>query len=193
MNEQQSTGQADSSVTHGIVVYPHRTITLLFCGLWLGIFGVIGSAALSASQGGTRGSPPPLLVLAFFALFGMPVGLYQMYLALRRQPYLIINEEGIRLNTPLMNGDVIPWSAIAALRLVTTRRRNHILYLVPRTPTTILSRQPLGHWLFCMQLPDRATGEVRLTAWFPAMPQQELVHQIVQRYRHELQTYRVTV
>jgi hypothetical protein len=193
MHEQQSTGQADSSVTHGILVYPHRTITLLFCGLWLGIFGVIGSAALSASQGLTRGSPPALLVLAFFALYGLPVGLNNMYLALRPQPYLLINEEGIRFNAPLMNGDVIPWSAIAALRLVTTRRRNHILYLVPRTPTTILSRQHLGQWLFCMQVPDRATGDIRLTAWFPAIPQQDLVDQIVQRYRHELQTYRVAV
>jgi hypothetical protein len=168
-------------------------MTLLFWGMWLVFVIVIGSAVLSASQGGSRESPPPLLVLAFFALVGVPVALYQIYVALRHQPHLIINEEGIHLNAPLMNGDVIPWSEIAALRVVTTRRRNNILYLVPRTPTTILSRQHLGQWLFCMQLPDQATGDIRLTAMFPSIPQKDLVNQIVQRYGRELQTYHVAV
>jgi hypothetical protein len=193
MNEPQSTGPAESSVTHGIVVYPHRTITLLFWGAWVGIVLVVGSAANSASQDLTRGSPPPLLVLALLALFGGTVGLYQLYLALRRQPYLIINEDGMRFNAPFLNEDVIPWSAIAALRLVTTRRRNHILYLVPRTPPPLLSPQSLGHWLFCMQLPGQANGDIRLSALFPAIPPRELVNQIVQRYGHELQTYQVAV
>jgi hypothetical protein len=161
--------------------------------MWLFIVIFIGSAVLSASQDGSRGSPPPLLVLALFALLGAPVCLYQMYLALRRQPYLIINEEGIRFNAPLINGDVIPWSEIAALRLVTTRRRNNILYLVPQTPTTFPILQDLGQWLFCMQLPDQVTGEIRLTAMFPSIPQRDLVNQIVQRYSHEMQTYRVAV
>jgi hypothetical protein len=193
MNEQQATGQADFSVTHGLVDYPHRTITLLFWGAWLGFVLLIGSAALSASHDLTRGSPPPLLVLALLALFGGTVGLYQIYLALRRQPYLIINEEGIRRNAPLLNGDVIPWCEILALRLVTTRRRNHILYLVPQTPTPLLSRQTLGQWLFSMQPPYWFTGDIRLTALFPAIPPQDLVNQIVQRYSQELQTYRVAV
>jgi hypothetical protein len=193
VNEQQPTGQADFSVTHDIVDYPHQTTTLLFWGAWLVFVMFIGSAALSASHDLTRGSPPPLLVLALLALFGGTVGLYQMYLALRRQPYLIINEEGIRFNALLLNGDVIPWSEIAALRLVPTRRRNDILYLVPWTPTPLLSRQRLGHWLFCMQLPGQANGDVRLSALFPATPPRELVNQIVQRYSHELQTYRVAI
>jgi hypothetical protein len=193
MNKQQPTGHADFSVTRGIFVYPHRTITPLFWGAWLGFVLVIGSAALGASQDLTRGSPPPLLVIASLALFGGSVGLYQMYLALRRQPYLIINEGGIRFNAPLLNGDVIPWSEIAALRLVPTRRRNEILYLVPWTPTPLLSRQHLGHWLFCMQLPGQASGDVRLSALFPAIPARELVNQIVQRYSHEFQTYDVAV
>jgi hypothetical protein len=191
MHEQQSTGQADSSGMHGIVVFPHRAATLLFFGTWLVFLTGIGLAVLSTSQG--RGSPPPLLWLAFFALVGWPLGLYQLYLALRPQPYLLINEDGIRFSAPLLNGDVIPWRAIAALRLVTTRRRNHILYLVPRTPTTILSRQPLGLWLLYMQPPGWGTGEVRLSALFPAKPPHELVQQIVQRYGHALQAYQVAV
>jgi hypothetical protein len=114
-------------------------------------------------------------------------------LALRRQPYLIINGEGIRRNAPLLNGDVMPWREIAALRLVTTRRRNHILYLVPWTPTPLLSRQRLGQWLFCMQPPYWSTDDIRLTALFPATPPRDLVNQIVQRYSQEMQTYRVAV
>jgi hypothetical protein len=44
-----------------------------------------------------------------------------------------------------------------------------------------------------MQLPDQATGEIRLTAMFPSIPQRDLVNQIVQRYSHELQAYDVAV
>jgi hypothetical protein len=44
-----------------------------------------------------------------------------------------------------------------------------------------------------MQLPGQAAGDIRLTALFPAIPQRDLVNQIVQRYSHELQTYHVAV
>jgi hypothetical protein len=191
MHELTSTGQADASGTHGIAVSPHRTATLLFFGTWLVLITGIGLAVQSTSQG--RASPPPLLLLALFALIGWPVGLYQMYVALRPQPYLIINEAGIRFNAPLLNGGIIPWSEIAALRLVITRRRNYILYLIPRAPTAPLIRQPLGLWLLFMQPPGWGTGEVRLSALFPATPPRDLVDQIVQRYLHELQTYNVAV
>jgi hypothetical protein len=44
-----------------------------------------------------------------------------------------------------------------------------------------------------MQPPGWGTGEVRLSALFPAMPPHELVQQIVQRYRQELQMYQVAI
>jgi hypothetical protein len=128
-----------------------------------------------------------------FAVLGVPVCLYQLYLALRHQPYLVINEEGIRLNAPPMNGDIIPWSEIEALSVLRRGNRDGILYLVPRTPTTIPSGQDLGQWLFSMKPPGRATGDIRLTGFFPSIPPKELVHQIMQRYSHEVQTYHVAV
>lgn len=193
MYEQTSNGQADSSVTDAILVYAPRTLTLLFWGVWWFIILGIGSAALTSSQGGTSGSPPPLLVLAVVVLVGVPVCLYQVYEALRHQPYLIINEEGIRLDRPPWNGEVIPWAEIAALRVGRARRVGDCLYLDLRTPTTIPSSQDLDQLPFSMQVPDRDTGDVRLTGQFPSIPPKALLNQIVQRYGHELQTYRVAV
>lgn len=193
MHEQQLTGQADASVTHGIVVYPPRTYTLLFWGVWWFVILGIGSAVVSASHGGTRGSPPPLLVLAGLVLVGVPVCLYQVYEALRHQPYLIIKEDGIRLRRPPWYGELIPWAEIAALRVGKARRVGDCLYLDLRSPTTVPSSQDLDQPPISRPLPGRDIDAIRLTGQLPSIPPKELLNQIVQRYRHELQTYRVAV
>jgi len=108
------------------------------------------------------------------------------------KPYLIITEEGIRINSPLMNAGIIRWSDIGALTVL-PMTYGDLFSIVPRKSSTLIDRQSWVQQVFLRYL-NRSTGSVfRLPTLFSLIPPAELLMQIGQRYDHELHQYHVIV
>jgi hypothetical protein len=192
MYERTSSRPSNRAVRHGIEVYHDKIRSLLISGglllfvllfLLIWLYGVLNSGSVSLL---------PTILLLFCLLFLAPVGVLFAYLALMSRPYLIINEVGIQINSPLVNGDVIRWPEISIIG-VDPARLGDAFSIVVHTPSTLISRQNRVQELY-MRLLHQTTGAVFRLPWlFSTVPPIELLEWIQRRYGRELEYYGVTV
>jgi hypothetical protein len=142
------------------------------------------------NSGGVLLLPTILLILCLLLL--APVGVLYAYLALMSPPYLVINEVGIQINSPLINGDVIRWPEISIIGVDSTRSGD-VFSVAVYTPSMLFSRQNRLQLLY-MRLVYQTTGAVFRLPWlFSTVPPAELLERIQRRYGRALEHYGVTV
>jgi hypothetical protein len=192
MYERSSSWPSHRPVRHGIEVYHEQIRTLLIAGallLFVLLFLLIWVYGLFLG-GGISLLPTVLLILCL--LIPAPVGVLFAHQALMSRPYLIINDVGIRVNSPLVNGDVIRWPEISMIGVDPTRYGD-VLTIVVHTPSALLSRQNRLQGLY-MRFVHQTTGAIFRLSWmFSTVPPIELVERIQRRYGRALEYYGVSV
>ena len=192
MYERTPSWPSNRPVRHGIEVYHEQIKSLCIAGalllfvllmLLIWVYGLINS-------GGVLLLPTILLILCLVLL--APVGSVFAYLALMSRPHLVINDVGIQINSPLVNGDVIRWPEISIIGVDSTRSGD-VFSLAVYTPSEIISRQNRVQRLY-MRLVYQTTGAVFRLPWlFSTVPPAELLERIQHRYGRALEHYGVTV
>jgi hypothetical protein len=192
MYENTSSWRSNRAVRHSIEIYHDKTRSLLIGGalllfvllfLLIWLYGMLNSGYVS---------PLATILLVLCLILLAPVGVLFAYLALMSKPYLIINDVGIQINSPLVNGDVIRWPEVSTLGVDPTRYGD-VFSVAVYTPSTLIARQNGVQQLY-MRFLYQTTGAVFRLSWlFSTVPPIELLDWIERRYGRALDYYGVTV
>jgi hypothetical protein len=126
-------------------------------------------------------------VLLLFVLDFVP----KLHLVFHSHIYLVVNDEGIRIQDPLINEGMIPWSEMRTLRIYPENSTNR-LEIFLRDPSTILAQQNRVQALY-LHLNMRFSYGISLPTPYLTMSSDALFTQITQRYAAELDQHEVRI
>jgi hypothetical protein len=168
-------GDIPVSVNRGKVAYIVCIFTLLLI-IW-----VWGDIAFPQAPWYT------ILLVVFVAIFVLGVG-PNIRLLFLSDPYLVVSDEGIRIQDPFINGEMIPWSDIQDLRIY----GQNAITITLRHPADVLARQ---NWMQRRHLRFNMLGSHGISApsQYLSVSPDDLVREITQRYESQLLQYQVEI
>ena len=128
-----------------------------------------------------------VLLVLFFVTFMLGV-VPDIRLLFVSDPYLVVSDEGICIQDPLINGETIRWSEIQDLRIY----GDNAMTIVLRHPADILARRSRVQRRY-VRLKMLGNHGIVVSAQYFSMSSVELVTQITERYAAELEQHQVSI